>query len=61
MNTPNRTTHIRLTSHPEPGTAAARFPISWAAASAQDHAGRHRATARDLIVPLLTRYGMRHL
>src|SRR5918994_798877 len=31
MNTPNRTTHIRLTSHPEPGTAATRFPIRWGA------------------------------
>jgi GTP cyclohydrolase II len=36
MNTPNRTTHIRLTSHPEPGTAATRFPIRWGAASARE-------------------------
>jgi GTP cyclohydrolase II len=34
MTTPNRSTHIRLTSHPEPGTAAARFPIRWGAAAA---------------------------
>jgi GTP cyclohydrolase II len=34
MNTPNRTTHIRLTSHPEPGQPA-RFPIHWGAASAK--------------------------
>jgi GTP cyclohydrolase II len=32
MNTSNRSTHIRLTSHPEPGTAATRFPIRWGAA-----------------------------
>ena len=36
MNTPNRTTHIRLTSHPEPGTAATRFPICWGAAAARE-------------------------
>ena len=36
MNTPNRTTHIRLTSHPEPGTAATRFPIRWGAATARE-------------------------
>jgi GTP cyclohydrolase II len=29
MNSPNRSTHIRLTSHPEPNTATARFPIRW--------------------------------
>jgi GTP cyclohydrolase II len=34
MNNPNRSTHIRLTSHPEPGTAATRFPIRWGAATA---------------------------
>lgn len=31
MNTPNRTTHIRLTSHPEPSGGAARWPIAWGA------------------------------
>jgi GTP cyclohydrolase II len=36
MNTPNRTTHIRLTSHPEPGTAATRFPIRWGAADPRE-------------------------
>jgi GTP cyclohydrolase II len=36
MNTPNRTTHIRLTSHPEPGTAATRFPVRWDAATAHE-------------------------
>ncbi len=30
----NRTDHIRLTSHPEPG-AKARFPIHWSAATAR--------------------------
>jgi GTP cyclohydrolase II len=33
--TANRSTHIRLTSHPEPGTSTARFPIRWGAASAK--------------------------
>ncbi len=32
MTTPNRATHIRLTSHPEPSTGAARVPIRWGAA-----------------------------
>ncbi|PSC06220.1 hypothetical protein SLNSH_05345 [Alsobacter soli] len=36
MSTDNRSTHIRLTSHPEPGTGAARFPIRWGAATAQE-------------------------
>jgi GTP cyclohydrolase II len=32
MTIPNRTEHIRLTSHPEPG-AKLRFPIEWGAAT----------------------------
>jgi GTP cyclohydrolase II len=35
MTRPNRTDHIRLTSHPAPG-AKARFPIAWGAASARE-------------------------
>jgi GTP cyclohydrolase II len=35
MNQSNRTEHIRLTSHPEPG-AKLRFPIKWSAATARD-------------------------
>ena len=35
MTNPNRGGHIRLTSHPEPGTSTARFPIIWGAASAR--------------------------
>jgi GTP cyclohydrolase II len=31
MNSQNRTTHTRLTSYPEPGNAAGRFPIRWGA------------------------------
>ena len=31
MTTQNRSGHIRLTSHPEPGSGAARFPIRWGA------------------------------
>lgn len=34
MTSQNRTTHIRLTSHPEPGSGAGRFPIVWGAADA---------------------------
>ena len=32
MTSPNRTQHIRLTSHPEPGAAAGRHPVNWGAA-----------------------------
>ena len=35
MNRSNRTEHIRLTSHPEPG-AKLRFPITWGAATARE-------------------------
>jgi GTP cyclohydrolase II len=35
MSLPNRTEHIRLTSHPEPG-AKLRFPIKWGAATARE-------------------------
>ncbi|WP_186420959.1 GTP cyclohydrolase II [Bosea sp. CS1GBMeth4] len=36
MTSQNRTTHIRLTSHPEPGSAAARFPIHWGAPTPEE-------------------------
>lgn len=35
MNRPNRTEHIRLTSHPAPGSKP-RFPIAWGAATARE-------------------------
>ncbi len=35
MNLSNRTEHIRLTSHPEPG-AKLRFPITWGAPTARE-------------------------
>lgn len=35
MNRPNRTDHIRITSHPEPG-GKPRFPIRWSAATARE-------------------------
>ncbi len=35
MSLPNRTEHIRLTSHPEPG-AKLRFPITWGAPTARE-------------------------
>lgn len=34
MTSNNRTTHIRLTSHPEPGAGVGRFPLVWGASSA---------------------------
>lgn len=34
--TANRSTHIRLTSHPEPGTATSRFPLNWEARTAAE-------------------------
>ena len=47
MNRPNRTDHIRITSHPEPG-GKPRFPIHWGAADGArtrpDH--RHGVAAR---------------
>ncbi|RXT53031.1 hypothetical protein B6S44_20050 [Bosea sp. Tri-44] len=36
MNSQNRTTHIRLTSHPEPGNASTRFPIQWGAGTPEE-------------------------
>src|SRR5262245_58863830 len=35
MTRPNRTDHIRLTSHPAPG-AKPRFPVVWGAATARE-------------------------
>jgi GTP cyclohydrolase II len=35
MTAQNRSTHIRLTSHPEPGTATHRFPVRWDAPDAR--------------------------
>ncbi|MCB8821716.1 GTP cyclohydrolase II [Microvirga rosea] len=36
MNSPNRSTHIRLTSHPEPNAATFRRPIHWGAADPRE-------------------------
>ncbi len=36
MSTPNRSTHIRLTSHPEPNAGTVRFPVRWGAASPRE-------------------------
>jgi GTP cyclohydrolase II len=32
----NRSTHIRLTSHPEPGGGVSRWPVAWGAATARE-------------------------
>ncbi len=52
MTTPNKSGHIRLTSHPEPGAAAQRFPIVWGAAE---------AAARGPVVGSVTRPGDRNV
>ena len=31
MSSPNRSTHIRLTSHPEPNAGTIKHPIRWGA------------------------------
>ncbi|RDI59411.1 GTP cyclohydrolase II [Microvirga subterranea] len=36
MSSPNRSTHIRLTSHPEPSAATSRHPIKWGAADPRE-------------------------
>jgi len=36
MMSVNRKGHIRLTSHPEPGTASTRFPVHWGAADPRE-------------------------
>ncbi|WP_375461684.1 GTP cyclohydrolase II, partial [uncultured Enterovirga sp.] len=36
MTTPNRTQHIRLTSHPEPGAAIGRHPVQWGVADPRE-------------------------
>jgi len=52
MTTSNKTQHIRLTSHPEPGAAAGRFPINWGAAS---------PAVRGPIIGTVTRGGDRNV
>ncbi len=52
MTTPNRTTHIRLTSHPEPGQAVLRHPIRWGASTPQE---------RGPIIGTVTRAGERNV
>src|SRR6476660_9253447 len=51
MSRANRTDHIRLTSHPEPGKKAA-FPIHWGAADAR---------ARGPIIGTVSRAGDRNV
>jgi GTP cyclohydrolase II len=52
MNKPNKTGHIRLTSHPEPGAAVERFGIDWGAATPE---------ARGPIIGTVTRPGDRNV
>lgn len=52
MSISNKTSHIRLTSHPEPGTASRRYPIQWGAADPAD---------RGPIIGTVTRPGDRNV
>jgi GTP cyclohydrolase II len=52
MATQNRTGHIRLTSHPEPGSAAQKFPIRWGASD---------ALVRGPVIGTVTRPGDRNV
>ena len=51
MNTSNRSDHIRLTSHPDPG-AKARFPIHWGAPTARE---------RGPIIGTVSQLGLRNV
>ena len=55
--TANRSTHIRLTSHPEPGTATSRFPIVWDAATVQERGPVVGATTTPLDRNVIGAYG----
>ena len=55
--TANRSTHIRLTSHPEPGTATSRFPIVWDAATVQERGLIVGATTTPLDRNVIGAYG----
>ncbi len=55
--TANRSTHIRLTSHPEPGTATSRFPITWDAATVQERGPVVGATTTPLDRNVIGAYG----
>jgi GTP cyclohydrolase II len=52
MHTPNKTGHIRLTSHPEPGATAERRKIAWGAST---------AAARGPVIGSVTRPGDRNV
>ncbi|MDB5593238.1 MAG: hypothetical protein JWM36_199 [Hyphomicrobiales bacterium] len=52
MSRSNSTTHIRLTSHPEPGAASRRFPIHW---------GASEPAERGPVIGTVTRPGDRNV
>src|SRR5665647_2332614 len=52
MSKSNSTTHIRLTSHPEPGAASRRFPIRW---------GASEPAERGPVIGTVTRPGDRNV
>ncbi len=47
MTTPNRTSHIRLTSHPEPGDGVARQGVRWGADDPRDRGPLIGSTTRS--------------
>ncbi len=55
--TANRSTHIRLNSHPEPGTATSRFPIAWDAADVRERGPVVGATTTPLDRNVIGAYG----
>jgi GTP cyclohydrolase II len=55
--TANRSTHIRLTSHPEPGTATARFPVKWGAGTAAERGPVIGATTNPADRNVIGAYG----
>ncbi len=55
--TANRSTHIRLNSHPEPGASTSRIPVSWGAPSARERGPIVGATTTPLDRNVIGAYG----
>jgi GTP cyclohydrolase II len=57
MTAQNRSTHIRLTSHPEPGAATSRFPVNWGATDARERGPVIGATTNPADRNVIGAYG----
>jgi GTP cyclohydrolase II len=57
MTAQNRSTHIRLTSHPEPGAATSRFPVNWGSATARERGPVIGATTNPADRNVIGAYG----